>query len=531
MMQGFVAMLVPFLVFASFLLLLFSIFYSRNRFFKIPFKKFLLPFAVFSLALFLSVLHPLQFVTVWDELAYVSAADSILSHASFSNCFYSIEGIQNCTLLNKGSALSFLLAVSFALFGKSIISAFAVNALAFAFSSVIVFFIARIILKNKKAAFSSAMFFALMPLAVFYSSTLETNTLAAFFILLSLLLFLFLTKSNAFSLRLAFFSSLSLAVYSRPENFVLFPLFFVADFFSSRKQQRLFVFLSWSIPLILSIGAFLQVLIDAFKSFAFGQSSSFVPSGTIFSLENLYGNMHFFQLFFSGNFFPWILFVFFLFGVFWVLKRSIPRWIGFLLFSMPLALLLVYAFNFNLQERFFVSVLPFFALFCGAGFSFLCDYLKLKHLHSTLVLFFVLILFFPFLLFSFSKPVHSYLQQAEFIAGLDELREKKSSVVLEEPLLLAFTDAKGIASSEFLGFLKKNPELNGECFYYIEGLSCRNDFAFSNVCGLGFPSIEKCNALKERIMDRCKKIREKFNFTELRSSPCINAAFYKICPK
>lgn len=213
------------------------LFWSRNRWEVILFSTaFFLRVFVFLILLFLiaqyGILSPdsrhIYPIIGVDSGGYVATARVLLTEGRFA--FPGVAEPQSYQM----PVYPFFLAGILALFG-SIPPAIILQAIVSGFSAILIFKIGGMI--SWRVGMGAALLFAIDPIGIFYATTILTETLFIFFVLLAIFLYL---RYSGDVWRGLFLSSVvvGVATLTRPSAIVIPPILVVTSFFFSERTTR-----------------------------------------------------------------------------------------------------------------------------------------------------------------------------------------------------------------------------------------------------------------------------------------------------
>lgn len=186
-------------------------------------------FLIFSLL----YVHPVEQL-YFDENIYQGIAMNILAHGNALWCQYGTGFVNTCfnnAIYHDLIGYPFLLAISFAIFGIGVQTAFATQLFVGLLSIIFFFLLSSVLFEKKSAVIASTIAFALIPQIFIWSRTQAIPDLAlmAFATLTFFFFILFSRRQSIYSFA-AFASSLCLTAYMRIEGILLVPIFFVLLF-------------------------------------------------------------------------------------------------------------------------------------------------------------------------------------------------------------------------------------------------------------------------------------------------------------
>lgn len=198
-----------------------------------PFKKISAKSWIILMVIFLSGLvirvwvFPHQHLMYIDEPWYMETAKNLVQKHQPMICEYVDYGVESCELTPKLPVWPFLLSIAFQVFGISSLTAFYFNSVIGSLTLILLFLLAYLLFRNEKTALWSALFIAVMPLHVLWSTSVETNIASVFFVLVSIILFLIFVQSRKWLICALLLLGFFFTIFLRPENFVLLVAFFM----------------------------------------------------------------------------------------------------------------------------------------------------------------------------------------------------------------------------------------------------------------------------------------------------------------
>ncbi len=360
-------------IFVNFCLFSYLIYFHRKTISEsmVPGKgsAYIWLFVIFGAAFLIRLLiPPLQHIMYVDEAWYMEAAKHILE-----------TGQQGS--YPKAIGWPFLLSGLFLLFGVNNWVALYSMVVIGALTTVALFFLAWMVTRKKEAALFAAVLIALYPVHIRWSAAAETNVVSLFMTCLAVAgCFLYYRHKNRSLLWLAF-SGVCFAAQFRPENYVLFVLFFAGDWMFNRpfiKQNLAFYAVSWLFFLLLSIPNLVQMMsFHASIHFMETESQGFLLGGN-WSVHNLiYNTRHYGMYIFNGVFQPVLISLFALMGsmVLWIKDRKtvlfLFAWIGLFWFAYFSSWMQTLGGTEMIagKARFFMSFYPAMILLASVGIT------------------------------------------------------------------------------------------------------------------------------------------------------------------
>jgi 4-amino-4-deoxy-L-arabinose transferase-like glycosyltransferase len=332
----------------------------------------------------------------FDEDIYMNIGQNILKEGKAMLC--NRGDLEKCYeyILNKQpNGLPFIASLVFLFTGVNEYPVFILTALLSTLSVLLLFLITYILTKNEKISFYAALLFALAPIHIRWGGTVAAGPVFLFFSLFAILFFMIYFHSK--SLLLLSFITLAFAVQFRPESYLLVIIVAVAFLLFSKWTEivatkkfllAIAIFSLLITPMILQTNA---VFDDPWGS----NAGKF---GLQYFIKNTADNTLFF---FENQRYPVFFSVLSLVGFFSLLHQKDKK-IIFLLswfFAFFIIYLLFHAgsFNYGVDDRFSLNLLPASIIFSAIGIEALSRKVKLKGIVFDTVLIIIILIVLSFL--------------------------------------------------------------------------------------------------------------------------------------
>lgn len=500
---------------------------------------------LFFLGLFLRIfLLPPLFTTYLDELSYLETGKNILINGKSEVCSYSNYDLKNCRWNDKAVGFSYILAIGFLLMGLDIFTAYSLNALIGSFSIIVVFMLSYTIFKREDVGIYSAFFMCLFPLHIIFSRTIESNASFTLFFTLTLLFFFIYLHNKNLKTKFIALLFLTFAIYIRPDSLLLVPFLFLMEIsiITDRKNKlksKTF-WLPWVSALFLIIPVFAQTIFAISDTVFYGKPSPLVPvGGPVVSLTYLREKIDFLYDILKGEYYPFILNLLSIVGIILIIKSWNKKALFFLFILLINSL--IFLSYVHLHLRYYLTPLLMIIIFGAFGLSVFIDTLKSKipfiekNIHFRLLLtlsIFILVSFFtlPYLQIIQDNPTNLgrtnvmshkrdriYYLESETISKIDKSLENRNCyLIMENPLVSGGINRKVVPTDIILENKEIAKKILNEigCLLYFEDYYCTDYYSLGEVCGLGFPSVEKCEELRKKIVQKCKNMHKEYNLQE-----------------
>jgi hypothetical protein len=320
----------------------------REKFQKIR-LKYIIALGVILFVFFISTLFLPHHYIQPEEISFVSISNGILNRGVDVFCENNICQ-DNMRLGENPIGWSLVILILLGLFGISLPKAFFITIFFSLLNIVLIFYVSYLLFKKEKIALLSSLFFALLPLNLFWATKLENNVVAISFMLLTLFFLIFKKKETDY---LAIFSYLIL-IQIRAENLILLPILLIY-YFKTRKIEWKHLFIQISLFSFIFVFGIIPQL---FYVFSFDEN---LPNA--FNIQAFFQNI--ITKFFHGfNFIiPFSIFIIGLFGFFLTFRN---RKDVLLIMASSLSFLFFWTFREVLYYRFFLAfnwVWPIFAAY------------------------------------------------------------------------------------------------------------------------------------------------------------------------
>lgn len=218
-------------------------------------KNWMLLILIFSLSFSLIVfISPWKQQTYFDAWSHMEEGKGILLKNNYFICEFG--KIEECSSYLTPTwhliGNSFLLSISFFLFGINEISSMLISLIFGSSSTILIFLVAYLLFNKKQPAFYSAIIFALIPLFIRFSTATTKHIPGIFFSLLLTMFFLLGEKTSKKEINYLTLSIAIFCAYVAWPNTMLFILLFL--FFRKNKGAMfLIIFLLAIAPMFISI--------------------------------------------------------------------------------------------------------------------------------------------------------------------------------------------------------------------------------------------------------------------------------------
>ena len=226
-------------------LFILNISHFKKAFGKIKMWAWLVLLAIFLIGLGARLfLVPHTHYMYYDEYEHVNMAQNILYSGRFCECYDGIaEQCNRCDMLGWPPGYAVLQSLVFAGFGDSEVAAFNTSAVIGALSIILMFLLTYMMLKSANAALIASLILSLSPVHLRFSGSTSPEIVSVFFVLASMIcleLYLLTKEDGPF---LLFLATLSYAVSTRPEYFIL--IITSLAYIAIRLKGEIFKLLNW----------------------------------------------------------------------------------------------------------------------------------------------------------------------------------------------------------------------------------------------------------------------------------------------
>ncbi len=428
--------------------------------------------AILILTIATRMLFPIIDTAYTDDLWNIELGRNILEKGSAVTCEYA--GFQQkCTPYMKPMGIQLIYTTAFLFFGANAGTVLYTNILFGTLTPILIFLIAFLLFKNEKTALYSALFFTLFPGAIKISKYLDNDAPAIFFILLTILSLLILSKKKDPSTQTLSILALTFAIQTKSTGLLLIPLA-AHTLYKNHKKIKI-----WPLAILLLFTA--PILIQYHNYWHLNQEIALKMRGSLsFSEEYLLGNLKRVPdiLF---NWLPLGLIPLVIIAVLDYLKKKNPAilfsiFFFFLFFTPPL-------FFFLFDRRY--VIVAFIGLFFlgGSGLGVVEE--KIKHYfknenYSTIAVLILLMLlicsFLPLIETEINnvKRIQKNQNRIIFTHQLNKIERdfpSKCYMVTKEPSLFANSRIRAISESYLIAnpsFVEEAKEKGACLLYYSE---------------------------------------------------------------
>ncbi len=326
----------------------------------------------------------------YDEVTYFNIAENIYYHGSpVKTAMGDKNHIDIPQSFLRPNGYPYVLSFALKLFGDSEETAFHLNVFLGALSVVLIFWIAYLIFGNLNIAFWSSIIFNFLPAHLKYSTSGNADVTALSFILISLLLVLLYLNKR--SILLLYFSipMVAYSAYVKPENIVLYPLFFILLFFLYRTnkitKEDLILSVCWLGALIAPLAAKIPFMISGEQENA---------GGAFVSLKHLVKNIVLnVGYLFDFRFHSMVSTIFFIIGGVSLFIREKKKWLclfcWFLIFFFLTSsyFLGMYSLLYSTDsDRHFLTAAVSFSILSGYGVHIFLEKKRKKVVFAVIIL-------------------------------------------------------------------------------------------------------------------------------------------------
>lgn len=394
----------------------------------------------------------------------------------------------------------YFLSVFYRIFGNSENLSFLLSNFIYLLATMVVFLIAYLLSRNFKIGIYASLVFAVIPQNILWHNSTSVEPANAFFLSLTILLFLIYLNSEKTHLLFLTGISACFASQFRMESILIFPLLIIIMLIKKPKllkEQKIY----YLIPLILLLMLPHFLHINHFQDNQWGASQEQAKYSFSFLKHNLETN----GLFFLNNKdFPALLTIFLFVGL--ISKSFIREKIKILIWLLFFwgVFLFFYAgsYYYGADIRFALMAFPPLSILAGFGFSQFDDFIK-KHFKKGDLLALVLILtaFVTFLPKSRTVGQEAWAARADhhYAKIMSDQLDSNSIIFTHNPNMFLFWGKSAAQASILAGY-----DENG-----LQNL--RNNFPG----GIYFHFNFWCNVSDPLQQSFCKNILDKFPHTEV----------------
>ncbi|MFB6088853.1 MAG: ArnT family glycosyltransferase [Candidatus Aenigmatarchaeota archaeon] len=445
----------------SFLLFISSIaVYLKKSYktFNLNKKVFLAIILVFFFSLTLRISRPQTYQLYLDEAWNVEVAENFISNREAELCSYQGTTLK-CQEYLKPAAYSFYLSILFSIFGYNLSIIFLNSVFLGSLTCVLVFILGYCITKKLKVSILVSLIFSIIPMHVFWSTTVESYATSFFFVLLSITFLYYYFERGYWE---TLFISVVVMLFSlpfRPENILMLGLF--PPIILLESEDRNFSSLLELRNIFLLCLVFSYILL---YSKIFLTSLKYYRSVTkLFLLEiSNYISVNFELLAF-------LLILLMGLSLVWLENKRLSKFLVLwtLLFILPLL------FHTG-TDRMLIPLGLTFAFVVSIVFDFIVDKFESKK-HKKMVFFCVIVLV---VLIGIRMPIgyentQAKILQTEVISHLENDIPDGCYIITEHPTLLALGSHKVISTRYALENQEDIEDLaSRKCVLFFEGIGC-----------------------------------------------------------
>lgn len=345
-----------------------------RKFSKVAKKTWIALLLIFLLGFSLRALTPQTHRIYFDEDIFENIAQNILNSGRAILCNYGTpSGCEEYILNKQPNSYSFLLAITYAVFGVSEAAAFWLNVFIGSVTTFFIFMLAYIIFKNEKIALYSSLVFTLTPLHIIWSATAATEPSMVLFVVLAAISFILYLEIKKISILLLFSFLLIFTLQTRYESLLLvIPLLIL--FLLYGKPVRNLELHGKKFLLIFPL--MLILLTPHLLHLDYANKDSWGSSGEKLSAKYLGFNLSINTAFFLENtrypaFFTLVAIIGAIYSL--INNRKAFVFLGSLFTVFFTVYLFFYAGHYNagVDAKYSLAVAPPLAVFAGLGFFFL----------------------------------------------------------------------------------------------------------------------------------------------------------------
>lgn len=430
-------------------------------------------------------LFPHTHVVYTDEFAYMEFAKNMNEEGKPKLCWYDGIDSEICYTQVKPMGWPFLISILFLFTGLSNYAVLHFSSVIGSLSIILIFLFCYLLFKNENIALWSAFLYSLTLLNIYWASSAETNSIAIFFILLTLVIYLLYLDTKDKYLFMSAFFSFAFTFFVRFDNFIIgfiIILLHMAYYFDERNNYPI----SW-------LKVFSPIIIAAMITLIVFVQKMYL---------GLFGNNFYFDLYYMNMLF--------------ILKASTFKHLYLVLAIIPLIsydkkdknkikailistfLLLIFYSQTYLASRFALVPMLFFIFLAAYSFERLTLLFKKysKNIHIYLSLFFIITISVNYAIYLRTQPNTTDSSMEAELSGanyLIDVIDKKCYIITESPVILnAISNHKVIPTRVFLQKQNVFGNIGSSCFYYFH----------DRMCLYSYYSAQK----------RCAQMMDKFNY-------------------
>lgn len=540
--RSFLQTALPLFFTISFILIIISLvldFPRIKRQFKIRRSTWILLALIFLLGIFLRASTPVYLTTCIDEFSHIETGKNIAKYGIADMCHGLIdsEGM-SCYLFNEPAGFPYVVGMFFLFLGVSETSAYMVNLIMGSLLAVIVFLFSLLLFKSEKIGLYGAFLVSVLPLYILLSRNIEPDTVSAFFIMLTFIGFILFFKIKDLKMGVFAVSILAFSMSIKQENILLPPLVLFLSFLfldikylkQTIKNYRLWVLVLLFI--ILVTPHIFHLSLEIYPALFYGKPTATAVGGRLINLGNIFINAQILSKVIRGSFYPLLINLFIIVGLFYALKKHRKGGV-FLILFFSLYMFVYLAYSATIVEKYLITALVPLVCFAGVGMyaieRFTISKLQVVSKRSVISYAIPLVIVFVIIMFSLPyfheiredlKPLdvnHGYprngiqYREKEVVNMIDK-KIDSCYIIAEQPVFFSASDLKAIPTDSVL----QNPQLlekvisEGKCLFYFEDLYCTDFYSLGDRCGIENESIETCEQLRREIVRKCRKMHEKF---------------------
>ncbi len=344
-----------------------------ERFGKIGKKTWLVLIVIILAGFLLRATTPQTHRIYFDEDIFENIAQNILNSGRAILCNMGTPTSCDEYILNKQpNSYSFVLALTYAIFGVGEAPAFWLNILIGSATVLFVFFLSYMIFRNEKVSVYSSLIFALTPLHIIWSATAASEPLMVLSVVLTIITFMFYLESRKFSILLLFGALLVFTMQTRHETLLLTMPLAVLFAMKGNPVQSLEKYGKHYLIAALFV---IALLIPHFLHLEYANKDNWGSSGEKLSMQYLEYNFSTNSSFFYENTrYPLFFTIFAFLGIFYSLKNDIKSSVFLLawLATFFTVYLFFYAGSYNsgVDAKYSLAVAAQLSIFSGMGFFF-----------------------------------------------------------------------------------------------------------------------------------------------------------------
>ncbi len=425
----------------------------------------------------------------FDEDIFENIAQNILNSGRAILCNTGTPTSCDEYILNKQpNSYSFMLAITYAIFGVGEAPAFWLNIAIGSITVLFVFILSYVIFRNERASVYSSLIFALTPLHIIWSATAASEPLMVISVILTIITFIFYLENRKFSILLLFGALFAFTMQTRHETLLLTMPLAILFILKGKPIQSIE---KCGKHYLIAVMFVIVLLIPHFLHLEYANKDSWGSSGEKLSAQYLEHNFSTNSSFFYENtryplFFTAVAFLGIIYSLRFDIKYSVFLLAWLTTFFTVYLFFYAGSYNSGVDAKYSLAVAAQLSIFAGMGFFFADKSIgKLLPFAPLLIIISIIAAFYFFVPYVTEVWEESFeaRQYHDFALRTAERINSSCYILTHVPSMYIVNGKKSAQNWNVNspGMMKKILE-NTDCIVYDEGFWCQIQPYKDEVC-------------------------------------------------